>query len=121
MFLDDFFSPFKPDDFLPPEDLKSPYDDVTVPVADVVCRCHGFSAVAIVPVVAGIHLDASFPALTAISAVADDQCHAVASFLSLLRSPLLLSSLLLLVSLLLLTKLLLLASLLLLPCCCLHP
>ena len=111
--------------FLPPDDLKPPYDDVTVPVADVFCRCHGFSAVAVVPVVSGFHLVASLPALTAITAVADDQCHA--GFLSLLRpplllrSPLLLSSLLLLVALLLLTKLLLLASLLLLPCCCLHP
>jgi hypothetical protein len=104
-----------------PDGLKLPYDDVTVPVvADVFCHCRGFSAVAVVPVVAGIHLDASFPALTAITAVADDQCHAVSGFLSLLRSPLLLTSLLLLVSLLLLTKLLLLASLLLLPCCCLH-
>jgi hypothetical protein len=57
MFLDDFFSPFKIDDFLPPDDLKPPYDDVTVPVvADVFCRCHGFSAVAVVPVIAGIHL-----------------------------------------------------------------
>ncbi len=104
MFLDDFFSPFQNWWFLPPDDVKPPYDDVTVPlVADVFCRCHGFPAVVGVPVVAGIHLDASFPALTAITAVADDQCHAVAGFLSLLRSPLLLGSLLLLVSLLLLT------------------
>ena len=88
------------------------YDVVT----DVFCHSHGFS----VPVVAGIHPDASFPALTAITAVADEQCYAVAGFLSLLRSPLLLSSLVLLVSVYLLTKLLLLASLLLLPCCCLH-
>jgi hypothetical protein len=88
------------------------YDVVT----DVFCHSHGFS----VPVVAGIHPDASFPALTAITAVADEQCYAVAGFLSLLRSPLLLCSLVLLVSVYLLTKLLLLASLLLLPCCCLH-
>jgi hypothetical protein len=92
------------------------YDVVT----DVFCHSHGFSAVAVVPVVAGIHPDASFPALTAITAVADEQCYAVAGFLSLLRSPLLLCSLVLLVSVYLLTKLLLLASLLLLPCCCLH-
>ncbi len=60
---------------------KTPYDDVTVPVvADVFCRRHGFPAVAGVPVVAGIHLVASFLALTAIPAVADDQCHAVAGF-----------------------------------------
>ncbi len=56
------------------------YDNVTVPVvADVFCRRHGFP-VAGVPVVAGIHLVASFLALTAIPAVADDQCHAVAGF-----------------------------------------
>ena len=64
-------------------------------IADVFCRCHGFSAV--VPVFACHHLVASFPALTAITAVSDDQCYTVAGFLSLLRSPLLLSSLLLLV------------------------
>jgi hypothetical protein len=88
MFLDDFFSPFKIDDFYPLTIKNPPMTDVTVPVAYVFCRCHGFSAVAVVPVVAGIHLDASFPALTAITAVADDQCHAVAGLLSLLRSPL---------------------------------
>ncbi len=82
-----FFLPLQNWWFLPPDDQKPPYDDVTVPVADVFCCCHGFSAVAVVPVVAGIHLDDSFPALTAITAVADDQCHAVAGFLSLLRSP----------------------------------
>jgi hypothetical protein len=79
MFLDGFLSSFKIDDFLPPDDLKLPYDDVTVPVvADFSCHCNGFPAVAGVPVVAGIHLVASFLALTAIPAVADDQCHAVA-------------------------------------------
>ncbi len=55
------------------------------------------AAVAVVPVFACHHLVASFPALTAITAVSDDQCYTVAGFLSLLRSPLLLSSLLLLV------------------------
>ena len=98
MFLEDFFSPFEIDYFYPPDDLKPPNDDVTDPVvADVFCRCHGFSAVAVVPVFACHHLVASFPALTAITAVSDDQCYTVAGFLSLLRSPLLLSSLLLLV------------------------
>ena len=40
----------------------------------------------------------AFSALTVITAVADDQCHAFAGFLSFLRSPLLFSSLLLLLS-----------------------
>jgi hypothetical protein len=61
-------------------------------------------------VVAGIHLVASFPALTAIPAVADDQCHAVAGFPVVAVVLLLLSTMLLMVSLLLLAKLLLLAS-----------
>ncbi len=61
--------------FTPWRSKTPPYDDVTVPVvADVFCRCHGFSAVA------GIHLVVSFPALTAIPAVADGQCYAVACF-----------------------------------------
>jgi hypothetical protein len=64
--------------FLPPGDLKPPYDDVTVPV--VFWRCHGFPDVAGVPGVVGVHLVASFLALTAIPAVDDDQCHAVAGF-----------------------------------------
>ncbi len=73
MFFDGFLILLKNWWFLPTADLKLPYDDVTVPVvADVFCRCHGF------PAVAGIHLVASFLALTAIPAVADDQCHAVA-------------------------------------------
>ena len=81
MFLGGFFILLQNWRFLPPDDLKLPYDDVTVPVvADVFCHCHGFPAVAGVPVVAGIHLVASFLALTAIPAVADDQCHAVAGF-----------------------------------------
>ncbi len=82
MFLDGFFILLQNWRFLPPDDLKLTYDDVTVPdvadVADVFCRCHGFPAVVGVPVVAGIHLVASFLALTAIPTVADDQCHAVA-------------------------------------------
>ncbi len=82
MFLDGFFILLKNWRFLPPDDLKLPYDDVTVPVvvAEVFCHCHGFPAVAGVPVIAGIHLVASFLALTAIPAVADDQYHAVAGF-----------------------------------------
>ncbi len=81
MFLYGFFILLQNWWFLPPDNLKLLYDDVTVPaVADVFCRCHGFPAVADVPVVAGIHLVASFLALTAIPAVADDQCHAVAGF-----------------------------------------
>ncbi len=79
MFLDGFLILLQNWWFLPTDDLKLPYDDVTVPVvADVFCCCHGFPAVAGVPVVAGIHIVASFLALTAIPAVADDQCHAVA-------------------------------------------
>jgi hypothetical protein len=82
--------------FLPPDYLKLPYYDVTVPVvADIFRHCHGFFAVAVVPVVAGIHLDGSFPALTAITPVADDQCDAVAGFLSLLGSMLLCQTMLL--------------------------
>ena len=121
MFLEDFFSPFKIDYFYPPDDLKPPNDDVTDPVvADVFCRCHGFSAV--VPVFACHHLVASFPALTAITAVSDDQCYIYCCWLSVVAQvPSLVEFPAVAGALLLLTKLLLLASLLLLPCCCLNP
>ncbi len=134
MFLDDFFSPFKIDDFTPWQSKTPPVTMLgTVPViADVFCRCHGFSAVAVVPVIAGIYLVAFLLWLPLLLLLMTNAM-LLPGFLSSLRSPILPSALLLLVSLLLLAKLLLLASLICflavacihdvngitdIPCCC---